>query len=70
MKCPIATVYMEMDNAPPRYEWRDCLQEECAWWDKLPQRCSVLTMAVGSRIISGELHHLNDVVHCDVQERR
>ncbi len=70
MKCPLLTDKNYSEQLSRNLNAGDCIGEDCAWWDKLPQRCSVLTMAIGSRIIAGELHKLNEVVHCDVQERR
>lgn len=55
MKCPlIAIVFSEAENPHPLLD-ADCLKEECAWWDKLPGRCSLLQAVIALESIRYEL---------------
>lgn len=40
MKCPILTMYALTFETPDKYQDRDCLKEECAWWDEEVKACS------------------------------
>ncbi|GAH73499.1 unnamed protein product [marine sediment metagenome] len=45
MKCPVITAGFWAD---PRASGADaivCLKEECAWWDKVLQRCAIPRIA-------------------------
>ncbi len=45
MKCPMLTMYAVTYSKPEAYQDRDCIQEECAWWDGHGGFCSILKIA-------------------------
>ena len=44
MKCPLPVIEVVVDSFPPEMGWRDCIKEECAWWDKRFSRCAILRL--------------------------
>ena len=51
MKCPIRSFSYKGEYGQDQYEDMDCLQEECAWWDKDNSQCGVTTLANGMWIL-------------------
>jgi len=45
MKCPMLTMYAATSDYPESYQDRDCLKEECAWWDSTNNNCAVLQLS-------------------------
>jgi len=41
MKCPLLSITRPGLMQPEAHPQNDCLKEECAWWDKHCQTCSV-----------------------------
>ena len=42
MKCPMLTMYATTFKLPEEYKDRDCLMQECAWWDDYRQgQCAI-----------------------------
>lgn len=51
MKCPLFyTGWLEHESEDSK-QHTDCLQEECAWWDKDNGQCGVATLANGMWIL-------------------
>jgi len=42
MKCPLLTMYATTFDTPERFQDRDCLKEECAWWDEAEKECVII----------------------------
>jgi len=46
MKCPMLTMYATTYTEPDKYQDRDCLKEECAWWDHDEKVCSFVSLTL------------------------
>lgn len=44
MKCPLFGIGAIASNETADESYTDCLKERCAWWDKVQNQCSVLSM--------------------------
>ena len=44
MKCPMLTMYATSFKPPEEFKDRDCLKEECAWWDEKFEQCGIKTV--------------------------
>lgn len=44
MKCPLPSFYRSYPSGDVAAEPKDCLKEECAWWDTAYQGCSILSV--------------------------
>ncbi len=55
MKCPIRRWVFDVKTQQLIPEQLDCLKEECAWWDDLPQRCALLSIAAKLTSIEGNI---------------
>ncbi len=55
MKCPLLTDKNYGEQLEQTMRKGDCIQEECAWWDDLPQRCSILSIAAKLTSIEGNI---------------
>lgn len=42
MKCPLRNIKVTLASTQQSIYTEDCLQEECAWWDRQSGRCGVL----------------------------
>lgn len=60
MKCPILKVSTDRHGGMEIVRANNCLQEECAWWDKPPARCGFLTAAMELGSISYFLKTIRD----------
>ena len=63
MKCPLShhMKYNEPYHSHEVYE--DCLEEECAWWNKANGECCLSTLAVETSLISYFLNGIRDKMH-------
>lgn len=55
MKCPILHHHEDEVGDPNRWVMEDCLQEECAWWDKTRNNCVIEHLAYCLRVATEEL---------------
>ncbi|GAJ24745.1 unnamed protein product [marine sediment metagenome] len=46
MKCPMLTMYAVTLKTPEEFKDRDCLKEECAWWNSEVAACSVVSLVL------------------------
>ena len=60
MRCPMLTMYATTFKPPEEYEDRDCLKEECAWWDENADCCAVLELSRLQNAIGNILGKLVD----------
>jgi len=51
MKCPMLTMYAATSKRPEEYEDRDCLENDCAWWDKHSAKCTVLLVSQNLQLL-------------------
>ena len=60
MKCPMLTMYAVTYSKPEAYRDRDCLKEECAWWDEVEEgRCAILSLVGSLDDIATKLMHID-----------
>ena len=52
MKCPLSNSMVTDKSGELEFTFRDCLKEECAWWDTEEQSCDP----------SGLRHHLKSLI--------
>ena len=45
MKCPQSDQHFRYSKDGDRWEFADCLKEECAWWDNTHGICAVLQLS-------------------------
>ena len=45
MKCPLGADYQWVAKGTTNKRWRECFEEECAWWDQVYGRCTVLALS-------------------------
>lgn len=56
MKCPLClTIKVYQDNTTME-RLGDCLQGECAWWNRFTLECAIPMLAL-------ELNHLREYIH-------
>ena len=55
MKCPMMACIDYDNEGKPVPITEECLKEECAWWDDLPHRCAVLSVAAKLTSIEGNI---------------
>jgi hypothetical protein len=41
MKCPLFSIAPEINSS-----WVDCLEEQCAWWEEVEERCAIMSITV------------------------
>lgn len=70
MKCPLPVIEVIPDSFPPEYGWRDCLEDECAWWLHMSKICAIAEIAVELEVISGALGSIEDKMPHEEQFRR
>lgn len=58
MKCPMLTMYATTYRDPEEYRDRDCLKDDCAWWDTTFEWCSEQTKAHELHALRVELQEL------------
>lgn len=58
MKCPMPLVVMFHGDYPPDLCWRDCLKEECAWWEAHTHSC---TIPAYFKVLHALWERLNDI---------
>lgn len=58
MKCPLFYANKMTDTGEWEESPRDCLKEECAWWDAELKQCAVFALNVGLATIHGTLEEL------------
>ena len=46
MKCPMLTMYAMTYKKPEEFKDRDCLKEECAWWQREIGNCIIYQMGM------------------------
>lgn len=51
MKCPVLTFMSHTANGSAAPLYLNCIEEECAWWYDENIRCSIPTIAQGSKYI-------------------
>ena len=56
MKCPLANSMRTDTPGEIQFAFRDCLEGECAWWDKSFNCCAMLSKAEWLDTISMELN--------------
>lgn len=49
MKCPLLTMYAITYDTPEKFKDRDCLKEECAWWEQDLSLCAIKEIALELR---------------------
>jgi hypothetical protein len=47
MKCPLFSIAEEHADGVWRREGFDCLQDDCAWWDKTRDQCCIKSACNG-----------------------
>ena len=67
MKCPLFAISSKEQEQRGFLTHIDCLKEECAWWDKLCQSCSVYEI---SRSLMGIFDVLVDIKENMPQDER
>jgi len=55
MKCPLLMVATATSGLINRTDIDQCINEECAWWHKANEACSILTIAQGVVYLHKEL---------------
>lgn len=40
MKCPLFSIAPEINT------WVNCLEDDCAWWEMVEERCAIMSIAV------------------------
>ena len=45
MKCPLLTMYTVRIVNTSGFSQRDCIEQECAWWDEEKNCCSLKVIA-------------------------
>lgn len=63
MKCPILHPDGDMGGRAIKAIPKDCLEKECAWWDKPSEGCSMLTIAMELGSVSYYLKELSQEVY-------
>lgn len=46
MKCPLRLFKKDFPNEDSIARTLECLDEDCAWWDKITARCHIVTLSV------------------------
>lgn len=49
MKCPISPWGLRSSTPPVRESFKDCLKEECAWWEQDLNLCAIKELALELR---------------------
>lgn len=70
MKCPLPLVTLVTDSFPPDNLFRDCLEEECAWWDEEQKRCDPTGLAHWVRALIAQLWEIKEKMPHEEQFRR
>jgi len=69
MKCPLMRIPITVKGVADREKIDDCIKEECAWWDKLCQSCSVYEISRSLMGIFDVLVDIKDKMPPDEQAR-
>ena len=46
MKCPLTTIVQEAPANPKPEDWCDCIQAQCAWWNRFTEECAIYMIAL------------------------
>jgi len=60
MKCPLANYHLVKYEGEDTLEREDCLEEECAWWDRRNHRCIKVTESYDLSYIRAALEEIWD----------
>ena len=58
MKCPRSTQHFRHSKDGDRWEFADCLKEECAWWGEGWKMCSITALFSDIGFIAGVLQDI------------
>jgi len=70
MKCPLSYRLTTDAKSVLMIEAMDCLKEECAWWDKSVNACSVTSLTRNVNALTAEVIKLRDTMSQDERTRR
>ena len=62
MKCPLLTMVAYPITEPINHADRNCLKEECAWWDETTNRCLWLNVNEELSFIHLELKEIREMI--------
>lgn len=60
MKCPLITAGFWVERETSGYDAIDCLEEECAWWDKKDGVCIPMAIERDLKSIVSNLREIRD----------
>ena len=60
MKCPLTFSKSISGYLETKFDVGECLQEECAWWEKNVNMCSIIDIALELRYTQMRLADLDD----------
>jgi len=60
MKCPLMKAEAILPNGAYVRQQKDCIQEECAWWDARLSQCSIRSLVGWLDALSLELNQIKD----------
>uniref|UniRef100_A0A6M3Y094 Uncharacterized protein n=1 Tax=viral metagenome TaxID=1070528 RepID=A0A6M3Y094_9ZZZZ len=70
MKCPLIMIRVEAWSVGPPKTKADCLQAECAVWDKVQNQCPILSIADWLENIHSVLSGILDKIPHEEQFRK
>ena len=62
MKCLLFAIIHYGKLLPSQEDWRDCIKEECAWWEHDLGRCSIVSIAWRLYAIVAVLRDVLDMI--------
>lgn len=70
MKCPRAVAEVWETGHKPQFVYGDCLQEECAWWDRTYERCDPAGLTHNFERLTNELIAIRNKMPHEAQFRK
>ncbi len=55
MKCPLSMVMLGSYSTNVMVEPRDCLKEECAWWQKEMENCIIYQIGMFMGVLASQV---------------
>jgi len=67
MKCPLMLKTWQSDGSHMKFEPMNCLEEECAWWDCILERCHLQSISLRLDSVWKELAAIKDKMPHEAQ---
>ena len=69
MKCPLLAHKTYIPDDWPMQVYEDCLQGECAWWDKDLEHCCIKGIEVGLAYVNQNIARIKNLMPKDLAPR-